>query len=83
MATSETTQLKVKKRNPNGSREARRLRHEQRVPGVLYGGGDEPMSFDVDARELRLALALLPSKHSESARKALLLKPTAMLRWKS
>lgn len=57
MAASETTQLKVKKRDPNGSREARRLRREQRVPGVLYGGGDEPMSFDVDARELRLALA--------------------------
>jgi large subunit ribosomal protein L25 len=27
------------------------------VPGVLYGGGGEPLSFDVDARELRLALA--------------------------
>ncbi len=28
-----------------------------RVPGILYGGGSEPLSFDVDARELRLALA--------------------------
>jgi large subunit ribosomal protein L25 len=27
------------------------------VPGVVYGGGQEPIAFDVDARELRLALA--------------------------
>jgi large subunit ribosomal protein L25 len=27
------------------------------VPGILYGGGEEPLPFDVDARELRLALA--------------------------
>ncbi len=57
MAASETTQLQVKKRDPDGSRAARRLRREQRVPGVLYGGGEGPLSFDVDARELRLALA--------------------------
>ncbi len=27
------------------------------MPGVLYGGGGEPVGFDADARELRLALA--------------------------
>ena len=27
------------------------------MPGVLYGGGSEPVGFDVDARELRMALA--------------------------
>jgi large subunit ribosomal protein L25 len=57
MADSQTTQLQVKKREPEGSRAARRLRREQRVPGVLYGGGEDPLSFDVDARELRHALA--------------------------
>ena len=57
MADSATTQLQVKRRDPNGSRGARRLRRSSRVPGVLYGGGDEPLSFDVDARELRHALA--------------------------
>jgi large subunit ribosomal protein L25 len=57
MAESNTTQLQVKRRDPYGSRAARRLRRDGRVPGVLYGGGDEPLSFDVDARELRLALA--------------------------
>ena len=28
-----------------------------RVPGVLYGGGEDPLAFAVDARELRHALA--------------------------
>ncbi len=57
MADSTTTQLQVKLRTPDGSRGARRLRRTSRVPGVLYGGGAEPLSFDVDARELRHALA--------------------------
>ncbi len=54
---STATQLDVKSRTPEGSRAARRLRRSGRVPGVLYGGGSEELSFDVDARELRLALA--------------------------
>ncbi len=57
MANSTTTKLEVSSREPEGSRSARRLRRTGRVPGVLYGGTGEPMSFDVDARELRLALA--------------------------
>jgi large subunit ribosomal protein L25 len=54
---STATQLTVKSRAADGSRAARRLRRSGRVPGVLYGGGAEALSFDVDARELRLALA--------------------------
>jgi large subunit ribosomal protein L25 len=57
MAQSTSTQLAVSSRTPDGSRSARRLRRSGRVPGVLYGGGDDPVSFEVDARELRLALA--------------------------
>ncbi len=57
MADSTTTQLQVKRRDPDGSRAARRLRRSSRVPGVLYGGGEDPLSFDVDERELRHALA--------------------------
>lgn len=57
MAQSTSTQLAVNSRGPDGSRAARRLRRSGRVPGVLYGGGQDPISFDVDARELRLALA--------------------------
>jgi len=52
-----TTKLEVKSRGAEGSRAARRLRRSGRVPGVLYGGGGESVGFDVDARELRLALA--------------------------
>jgi large subunit ribosomal protein L25 len=56
MATA-TTKLQVASRDPDGSRSARRLRRSGRIPGVLYGGGSDPLSFSVDARELRLALA--------------------------
>jgi large subunit ribosomal protein L25 len=51
------TRLDVISRTANGSRAARRLRRSGRVPGVLYGGKEESLGFDVDARELRLALA--------------------------
>ena len=56
MATA-TTKLEVSLRDPEGSRSARRMRRSGRVPGVLYGGDVEPLSFSVDARELRIALA--------------------------
>jgi large subunit ribosomal protein L25 len=52
-----TTKLDVHSRAAEGSRAARRLRRSGRVPGVVYGGGGEAVSFDADARELRLALA--------------------------
>jgi large subunit ribosomal protein L25 len=35
----------------------RRLRRLGLVPGVVYGGGEDPLSFQIDSRELRLALA--------------------------
>jgi large subunit ribosomal protein L25 len=57
MATAETTALAVQRRVPSGSREARRLRRAGNVPGVVYGGGEEPAPFVVEARELRHVLA--------------------------
>ena len=57
MAKGESTSLNVEPRGAAHSRATRRLRREGRVPGVLYGLGDEPQAFSVDARELRLALA--------------------------
>ncbi len=56
MATT-TTKLAVDSRSAEGSRAARRLRREGRVPGVVYGGGQDPLGFDADARDLRIALA--------------------------
>jgi large subunit ribosomal protein L25 len=57
MADSTQTKLDVSTREALGSRATRRLRRAGRVPGILYGGGGDPLSFEVDARELRLALA--------------------------
>jgi large subunit ribosomal protein L25 len=57
MARTESTALKVTAREAAGSREARRLRRQGNVPGILYGGGDDPLAFQVSARTLRQALA--------------------------
>jgi large subunit ribosomal protein L25 len=51
------TKLDVRSRTAAGSRAARRLRRTGRVPGVLYGGQEESVGFEVDARVLRVALA--------------------------
>jgi large subunit ribosomal protein L25 len=58
MATNQGTRLALTPRDTSGgSRATRRLRRTGQVPGVLYGGEGEPVSFTVDARELRHALA--------------------------
>ncbi len=57
MSTSDTTALEVAAREPSGSRQARRLRREGKALGVVYGGGGDPVSFEVDARLLRNTLA--------------------------
>jgi large subunit ribosomal protein L25 len=57
MATTQSTGLAVERREAAGSRAARRLRRTGSVPGVLYGGGEEPVSFQVDGRLLRQTLA--------------------------
>ena len=54
---SDTNTLSLTARDPEGSRTARRLRREGLVPGVLYGGGEEPQHFAVDGRILRNTLA--------------------------
>jgi large subunit ribosomal protein L25 len=57
MASRESTALTVDEREPEGSRAARRLRRQGNVLGVVYGGGQSPVSFQVQARTLRQALA--------------------------
>jgi large subunit ribosomal protein L25 len=56
MPNLDATVLPVASRDPSGSRQARRLRRSGLVPGVVYGGGKDPFSFQIDARELRHAL---------------------------
>ncbi len=40
-----------------GSAASRRLRREDRIPGVVHGHGMEPLSVSVDRRELRAAVS--------------------------
>jgi large subunit ribosomal protein L25 len=55
-AKTQSTSLSIEQRESSNSRATRRLRRSGRVPGVLYGLGDDPLCFSVDARELRHAL---------------------------
>jgi large subunit ribosomal protein L25 len=57
MASDTSSPLSISSRDPEGSRSARRMRREGLVPGVVYGGGDEPVHFAVDGRILRNTLA--------------------------
>jgi large subunit ribosomal protein L25 len=57
MASTDSSTLSLTARDPEGSRSARRLRRDGLVPGVMYGGGDAPQHFAVDARTLRNTLA--------------------------
>jgi large subunit ribosomal protein L25 len=54
---AERTKLAVEVRDERGSRSVRRLRRSGFVPGVVYGRGDEPTPFKVDARRVRAVLA--------------------------
>jgi len=56
-AATDNAQLALTSRAAEGSRSARRLRRTGRVPGVIYGGGEEPQLFAVDGRILRNTLA--------------------------
>ncbi|MBV9603881.1 MAG: 50S ribosomal protein L25 [Solirubrobacterales bacterium] len=57
MATTQSTALAVESREAAGSRAARRLRRDGSVPGILYGGGEDPVAFQVNSRLLRQTLA--------------------------
>ena len=49
--------LAVEARPELGTRPSKRLRSQGRIPAVIYGHGDEPVSISVDARALRSALS--------------------------
>jgi large subunit ribosomal protein L25 len=57
MAGSDHQSLEVAERPVEGSRSTRRLRKQGLVPGVVYGGGVDPIPFAVDALTLRATLA--------------------------
>lgn len=49
-------ELKVSERSDFGSPEARRMRREGLIPGVLYGSGKESVPLSVEEKALRQAL---------------------------
>ena len=51
------TKLKVELRSEKGSRPAGRLRREGRLPGVVYGLGEESVSVTVNAHQLGTILS--------------------------
>lgn len=55
--SEQSTSLLASSREPGHSRQARRLRREGLVLGTVYGGGKDPVSFQIDARTLRNTLA--------------------------
>jgi len=46
-------QLQSRVRSERGKGSARALRRRQRIPGVLYGKGADPVAIDVDARDFQ------------------------------
>lgn len=48
--------ISASKREDRGSRSSRRLRAQGRIPGILYGHGEEPLQISVDTTELRTIL---------------------------
>jgi large subunit ribosomal protein L25 len=52
----ERVKLQVKERESRGSADARRLRREGFIPGVLYGNGKKPYAICIPERELRRVL---------------------------
>jgi large subunit ribosomal protein L25 len=56
MARTDSTALKVAPREVAGSRATRRLRRTGAIPGVIYGGDEAPVAFQVGERTLRHAL---------------------------
>jgi large subunit ribosomal protein L25 len=52
----ERVKLQVKERESRGSADARRLRREGFIPGVLYGSGKKPHAICIPERDLRRVL---------------------------
>jgi large subunit ribosomal protein L25 len=60
----ERVKLEVKERERRGSQDARRLRREGLIPGVLYGNGKQAHAFCVPERELRRVLTGAGGTHA-------------------
>ncbi len=52
----ELAQLKVEMRQGSGKGAARRLRSDSKLPGIIYGRGEESIKVQVDPAEIRAAV---------------------------
>jgi|PlaIllAssembly_1097288.scaffolds.fasta_scaffold192500_2 large subunit ribosomal protein L25 len=52
----ELAQLKVEMREGSGKGPARRMRKDNRLPGIIYGRGEESIKVQVDPAEIRAAV---------------------------
>ncbi len=59
--------LNAELRTETGSGPAGRLRAEGKLPGVVYGGGADPVHVVLDHHELRLAFPTMASRASDVA----------------
>jgi large subunit ribosomal protein L25 len=57
LIVSNTATLSAEVGRETGSAASRRLRAEDRIPGVLYGHGMQPVTLSVARRDLRVALS--------------------------
>ncbi len=53
-----TIEVNASQRSTQGRGASRRLRHNGKVPGILYGGGQDAMSIEVDHKEILTKLKL-------------------------
>src|SRR5918912_1139888 len=60
----ESVKLALRSRDGRGTKAAKAVRAEGDVPGVLYGRGNDPVAFRVDARELRHAVSGQSGTHA-------------------
>ena len=60
----ERMKLQVQERERRGSADARRLRKEGFIPGVLYGNGKQPYAICIPERELRRVLTGASGLHA-------------------
>jgi large subunit ribosomal protein L25 len=60
----ERVKIEVRERESRGSADARRLRRNGLIPGVLYGRGKNPHAFCIAERDLRKALTGTAGLHA-------------------
>lgn len=57
MASKVKFEIEATARERLGKSASRRLRHEEKVPGVVYGGGKEPIALIIDHNKIAKALS--------------------------